>query len=383
MAVDNNSARSFVNRIINGYDSFCHRDIQNIPDIFNPQLEEELKENSLTYFAERFSNPPVVENSDPPQQMTAAKLDAEVVTQYKGSAPTLSHLVALTGMLDAPLQDPGLQQTQLRIIEALAQDHLQNKEGYELDPIASRMPSMDPLRIQICTVFGLLPSIAALKNPLAVQACNLIARLPLFSYERKKCFYAEVFQEVFSKCNIESKRKIINNLQPFEPVLNTWSAQFQRVLFKVEGICNRYTTQRYVKFGVSVAFGVGSYFAAHKVIILGGQFFASSIFTSFSAAVISRMPVVRVLDGAYARIAGMVVSVVMTLPARIFHIVYQRAFGPDAIVQMAISKQLEAKVLKGKCTAEEADKLLDGGMKAYQVWMYLVEQGPQKEFFVK
>ncbi len=377
MAIENYQARLFVNRIINGYDTFCHKDTPNIRDIFNPGLEGGLKENSLNYFLERFSNPPVVEK---------AELDAEVVAMYKESAPTLSHLFALTGMLDAPLQDPGLQQTQLRIIEAVAQDHLRNK-GYQLDPIASRMPSMDPFRIQMCNLFGLLPSVVALQNPLQVQACNLLGLLPSFSYKEKKWFYAEVFQEVFSRCNIESKKKIIEQLQCFDPVLNPWLAQFQRVVFKVEGICNRYITDKYVKIGVSIVFGVGSYFAAHKIITLAGQFFASSIFTSLSAALISRMPVVPVLAGACARIAG-VIAVVMTklvnaLPVRIFYIVYQRAFGPDAIVQMAISKRLEAKVSKNKCTAEEAKELLEGCMKAYQVWMYLVEQGPQKELFKK
>jgi hypothetical protein len=381
MAVDNHRARSFVNRIINGYDRFCHRDTPNIPDVFNPGLEEGLKENSLSYFAERFSNPPAV---------TAAELDAEVVALYKESAPTLSHMFALTGLLEAPVQDASLQQTQLRIIEAVAQDHLR-KKGYELDPIASRMPPMDPSRIQMCNLFGLLPSMGTLKNPLQVQACNLIGLLPLFSHKEKRCFYAEVFQEVFSRCCVKNKKEIIKRLQRFDPILNTWSAQLQRVCFKVEGICNRYITHRYVKFGVSVAFGIGSYFAMHKTIALAGQFFASSIFTSLSAAVISRMPVVPVLAGAYARIAGAVtyaVPALMTkllgaLPVRIFHIVYQRAFGTDAIVQMGISKQLEKKVSNKKCTAEEAKELLEGGMKAYQVWMYLVEQGPQKGLFAK
>ncbi len=419
MTAINPQARSFVNLIVSGYDSFCHKDIPNVPDIFNSGLED-LKESSLTLYAERFSNPPLVEKSGPPQEemtdaqleedavtkppqveksnppvpMTYAELDADVVAKYKESAPTLSHLFALTGMLDAPLQDRGLQKTQLRIIEALAQDHLRNTKGYELDPMASVMHSLS-----------------------ASQAVMQGESEPLPQFvDGKKRFYAQIFQEVFSKCNIKSKKEIIEQLQHFEPVLNTRDAQFQREVFKVERTFNDHFTDERVKCGVSIAVGVVSYFAVNKTIALAGQLFASPIFISFSTAVVGRMPavVVQISSGAYTRIADVVAYVVNTriyvylfhsgklvpfmitklLPLtswifypvstfanHVFGICYQRAFGPDALVQMAISKKLEAKVLKGKCDAVEAEELLDGGMKAYQIWMYLVEQGPQRGLF--
>ncbi len=57
-------------------------------------------------------------------------------------------------------------------------------------------------------------------------------------------------------------------------------------------------------------------------------------------------------------------------------ICYERAFGPSARVQVAIAESLK------KCKDPKVkQELLEEGMKAYQIWMYLVEQGPQKGLF--
>ncbi len=388
MAAVTNPARSFVNMIVSGYDKGCHRGSPNVPDIFNPGLEDGLKESSLSYFSERFSNPPRDMSSNPPKTLTVVELDAEVVTQYKQSAPTLSNLFALAGILDAPSQDPARQNIQSHIIEVLAQDHLRSKQGYALDPMASLM-----------LAFG--SSMA--------EMTNKPEPLPQF-VDGKRHFYAQIFQEVFSRCSVKSKRKIISRLQNFEPVLNTRSARFQRVVFKVEGTFNHYITNSYVKFGISIAFGVGSYFAVYKTIALAGQIFASPIFISFSSAVVSRMPVVvvQISSGAYTRIVEVVAYVVTTriygylfhsgklvplvvckivplmnwvfypvgtLAGRIQANCYERAFGPDARTQIALSESLK------ECTDKQKRELLEGGMKAYQVWMYLLEQGPEKGLF--
>jgi hypothetical protein len=179
------------------------------------------------------------------------------------------------------------------------------------------------------------------------------------------------------------------------------------VVFKVEGTFNYFLTNRYVKIGMSIAFGVVSYFAVYKMIAIAGQVFASPLFISFSTAVISRMPavVVQVSSGAYTRIVEVVAYVATTrIYGHIFHsgilmqlgicrqlpvmswvyapvgtfawhvlvFCYQRAFGPGARTQIAISRSLK------DCNAEQQKELLEGGMKAYQVWMYLMEQGPEK-----
>ncbi|HEY5234996.1 MAG TPA: hypothetical protein VIJ14_02360, partial [Rhabdochlamydiaceae bacterium] len=79
MAAVNIPARLFVNTIVSGYDTLCHRRTAKIPDIFNPQLEAGLKESSLQLFLENFSNPPLDRRFDPPPQMTDVQLDAQVV----------------------------------------------------------------------------------------------------------------------------------------------------------------------------------------------------------------------------------------------------------------------------------------------------------------
>jgi hypothetical protein len=388
MAAVSNPARSFVNMIVRGYDKGCHEGTPNIPDIFNPGLEDGLKENSLGYFSEKFSKPPEDMRSDPPRKMTIVELEAEVVTQYKQSAPTLSNLFALAGILDAPSQDPARQKIQSHIIEVLVQDHLRNKKDYALDPMALMVLAMGSSMAKLI---------------------NQPEPLPQFA-DGKRHFCAQIFQEVFSRCSVPSKRKIIRRLEKFESVLNTRSARLQRVVFKVEGTFNHYITNSYVKFGVSIAFGVVSYFAVYKMIALAGQVFASPIFISFSTAVISRMPVivVQISSGAYTRTVEVVAYVattriygvlfnsgklmqmvvcktlpvmswvyapVGTFASRIQGICYERMFGPDARTQIAIWKGLK------DCTDKQKKELLEGGMKAYQVWMYLMEQGPEKGLF--
>jgi len=355
-------ARSFVNTIVNGYD----HDVE-MHDIFNPELEDGIKESTLNYFSK-------------PEQITTAQFNKTVVSEYQQRAPTLSKRFALAGILDSPPEEPGEREAiKSQIIEALAQDHLQSK-GHELDPIASMISAVDPSLIQICKQVGFLPMILGLENPLAIQACSWISLLPAFSHDEKRCFYAQSFQEVFSQCSIEKKREIIEQLQHFESALNTWPARLQRMVFKVEGICNRYLTERNAKLVASVAFSIGCYFAAHKIVALAGRFFTSSIFISFSIAVTSRMPVIPGLNRVSPYIvkgATFVASGVLAgIPMHSFKIYYQRVFGFDAIVQMGIDQGLEAQVSKGECSAANAKELLDGGMKAYQIWMHLVEKGP-------
>ncbi|HEX4838914.1 MAG TPA: hypothetical protein VFU89_00550 [Rhabdochlamydiaceae bacterium] len=380
MAVTN-QARSCVNTIITAYDQCCHKDVPNITDIFNPRLERGLKETSLEFYAEKLKGSGL--------DFDYAKLEAEIVENYKESAPTLSFLFALAGILDSAIQDADQKKAQFlnsaraKIIEALAQDHLRNKKSYPLDPMGRVW-----LMIQ--------SSMAVIKG----QA----KPLPQFA-NGKRHFFAQIFQEVFIYCDLDSKKKIIQQLNHFEPVLNTRSARLQRIVFKVEGALNYHLTNRYVKFGVSIAFGFACYHAVYKMIALAGKVFASAAFNSI---VISRMPVfvVQILSGAYTRMMQAMAYVATTRPygllfnsgkivpyivcslvpmmgwiyAPVFAfsehmraIFYERLFGPDARTQVAIVENLE--------TYKEKHELLDGGMKVYQVWMYLMERGPQEGMF--
>jgi len=362
MTVVNSQARLFVMAVISRYDMLCHCNTAKMPDIFNPGFEEGLKDNSLDYFLERFSNPPQVAESDPPRQMTYAELNAEVVTQYKEHAPTLSHLFALAGILDAPSQDPDRQNIQSHIIEVLIDDHLRNKQDYAKDPMSS--------------------------------ATN------------RSHFYSQIFPEAYSGSSTETKEEIIDALKKIQPQfkdeLESYSSRLQRLVFKIEGAFNRIITNDVIKIGLSIALGIGSYFAVYKVIAISGVFFNSAIFARISSGVVSYMPVlvVQISSGAYNGLVGVVAYVASTrlygylyleklvplllsikpfvtkFALRVQATCYQWAFGPSAQVQMAIAKSL--KVCPDPNVAKE---LLEGGMKAYQIWMYLVEQGPQKGFF--
>jgi hypothetical protein len=383
-----NNARLFVNTIVSRYDTLCHPGTAKIPDIFNPGLDEGLKEESLDYFSERFSTPPAVVESDPPQPMTIAQLNEEVAILYKTTAPNLSNLLALTGMLDASLQEPARQKIQSHIVEVLVQDHLRNKQGYELDPMAAMMFDIGSLQA----------GWQGIPEPI-LQFAN-----------GKSHFYSQIFLETYGRSRVRNKKKIVALLENFQPQLESYSFRFQRLVFKIEGAFNRIITDKNVKFGFSVALGIGSYFAVNKMIALSGVFFNSAVFAQMSSGVVSYMPaqIVQISTGAYNRLVKMVVYAastrlygllfdsgksvpiiiikLMPLMAWVFYpvgtfagrlqaICYQWSFGPSARVQEAIAESLKT------CNPEDAKELLEEGMKAYQIWMHLVEQGPQKGLF--
>jgi len=382
-----NQARSCVNMIIKAYDKRCHADVPNIPDIFKPELEDGLKESSLELYAEELKGAGL--------GFDYARLEADIVKNYKESAPTLSSLFALAGILDSPTQAPDQKKAQFlnsaraKIIEALAQDHLRNKKSYPLDPMGWAM--------------GWVRSM--IQSPIAEIKGHA---KPLLQFANgKRHFFAQIFQEVFIHRNFAGKEKIIQQLNQFESVLNTRSARLQRIVFKVEGALNYYLTNRYVKFGVSIAFGFACYHSVYKMMALAGKVFASAAFNSI---VISRMPVfvVQIFNEAHPRIMqamayvattrpygllfnsgkavpflvrtavpvmGWIYTPVFTFSGHMQAIFYERLFGPDARTQVAIVKSLQ------KCTKQQKHGLLDGGMKAYQVWMYLMERGPQEGLF--
>ena len=290
MSVVNNSARLFVNTIVSEYDTLCHRETAKIPDVFNPHLETGLKESSLQLFSEKLSTAGT--------GFDQAKFNEEVVSAYKQSSPTLSHLFAITGILDTVPQASGkqntkdgeLQKVKNRVIEAVVQDHLRSKQDqYTLDPWATLMLSMS-------------------SEP-----------LPQFD-NGKSHFYSQIFLEVYSRSDVLTKRKIVDLLNGFQPQLETRLFKFQRVAFKIEGVFNSLITSRNVKFGLYLALSIGSLFFALdnvvklKVIAFAGGFFNSAAFAAMSSGVVRYMPVVvvQISNGAYTRIIGVVAYVVST-----------------------------------------------------------------------
>jgi hypothetical protein len=273
-------------------------------------------------------------------------------------------------------------------IEALAQAHLR-KVNYELDPLASFMSSNA----------ASMAYYASKPEP-----------IPQFT-EAKKHFFSQIFQEAYGKSDVEGKRRIIAQLAPFQPQLESRSFKNQRLMFKIESVFIRITKNPYAKAGLCVVIGVGSYLAINKLIPLAGQFFHSATFISLSSVVSSRMPVViiQISSGIHDRVIGLVAYVAgtrlywymfesgtivplvicwmqptmrwvyypaTTIANKIVMFVYARSFGPSARAQQAISESLES--LRDRA---EAHELLEGGMKAYQVWIDLVERGSQEGLF--
>jgi len=368
MSVVTNSARSFVNTMVKIYDDLHHTGVSNSQDIFT-EREVGLKESSLKMYSKQLE--------EAKWGFDYVALDSEIVKSYKESAPTLSQLFALAGILDGPSRDSdqkkaaSLDTTRSLIIEALAQDHLRNKKTYELDPIG------------LVRYYLMIP-MAELKGKTASP--------PQFA-NGKRHFYAQIFQEVFSHCDVQNKQKIIEQLPHFKTIWNTRSARLQRVVFKVEGVLNSYFTNKYVKVGVSIVFGYASYHAAKKTMAVAGQVLAF--------VVVSRVPdfVIQKFNGACAYIAttriymifanaglpqstaichfvpvmGWFYAPFFTLAGNVQAFCYERLFGPDARTQVAISESLKKET--------EKQKLLDDGMKVYQVWMYLMEHGAQEGAF--
>ncbi len=265
MAAISNPARLFVQTIVSGYDNLCHQDKLNIPDVFNPPLEAGLKESSLQLFSEKLSTAGM--------GFDQAKFNEEVVTAYKPSSPTLSHLFAITGILDTlpqaiGKQDARLQKAKNDVIEALAQDHLRNKEDYTLDPMASIVLLMS----------SPMAEMMGKPNPLSQFANG------------KSHFYSQIFLEAYCRSIVWNKRKIVALLIDFQPELASLSFRFQRVVFKIEGMFNDVIANRDLKFGVSIACGAGSYFLIYKVIALAGIVFNSAAFAGISSGVASYMP---------------------------------------------------------------------------------------------
>ena len=376
--------------IVHGYDKKCHPDAENIPDVFNPpNVIKKVNEWSLKSFSTRYANA-----KDP------AAVDAEVVEVYTASAPTLSLLFAYTGMLDAPFPDVNLQKAKERIVEPLVQDHLKKKK-IEKDFMAS----------------------------IAHQAAAMMGKPGPAFPNGKRHFYSQIFQEVYGNCTVRSKRKLIAKLKAFEPLLKSRPFWYQRLVFKVEGMFNRMITDKHVKIGVCVGIAAGFYLiATYALIPLAVQFFKSSLFTLMSADVVMPAAVVQILSGAYTGIVALIAFVassriylflfhsqigsfvgstglnylgrwlrptsiiageigsyifapIRTPAQKIGFLMYERTVGPDIRTQMAISAKLARQVEGNKCTAEEAKGLLDEGMKAYQIWMYLMEHGAQEGFF--
>jgi len=160
--------------IITAYDQRCHKDVQNIPDIFNPVLEKGLKEFSLGLYAEELKGAGLF--------FDYVGLEAQIVKGYKGYATTLSSLFALAGILDGPTQDADQKKAQLlnraraMIIEALAQDHLRSKKSYPLDPMGWAM--------------GWVKSM--IQSPMA-EIIGHAKPLPQFA-NGKRHFFAQIFQ---------------------------------------------------------------------------------------------------------------------------------------------------------------------------------------------
>jgi hypothetical protein len=233
--------------------------------------------------------------------------------------------------------------------------------------------------------------------------------------DAKRHFFSHIFQIAYGKSDDAGKIKIIAELAPFQAKLNSLSFRCQRVIFKIEGMLSNMSADDYVKIGVCVVIAATAFLSVKTLQPIAVQFFSSAAFTEPCLVFVNRLPVVMItaakeayqravyvvstrvfrfffINGLVERLVCMqipVLSPVYTVinlvdsPARTFasmtgFFFYNRSIGPDARAQEAISESLE-----DLDDRRVADQLLSEGMKAYQVWMYLVEEGPQQRLFVR
>jgi hypothetical protein len=228
----------------------------------------------------------------------------------------------------------------------------------------------------------------------------------------KRHFLSHIFQRAYGMSNVEEKRRIIAELAPFHAKLNSLSFRCQRVIFKIEGLLSG--ADDYVKIGICVVIAGAIYLSVNALQPIVVQFFSSATFTEPCLVLVGRLPIVliTIAKETYQRtvyvvstrvfkffirdsvqtivctaipalspvytVINLVTSPARTLAGMTGFFFYQRSVGPDARAEEAISESLEE--LDDR---KVADELLSEGMKAYQVWMYLVEEGPQQRLFAR
>ena len=420
-AITPQAARSFVNMIVNEYDNKHHSNVQaRVKDIFNfnPTIPEDVQ----IMFYERFGH---------------WSVSQEDKNNAFNQISCLANLFAQSGLLDPPLQDPlekkaapaaaaseqapkpdgaeipeqesklrkwekkreqeneesfiNLKKTQgeklrkekfenikdikEKAIEQLMQTHLR-QVSYELDPFGA-------------FEFG--------RASIIPYLLGRPAPAPIYGDVRRH-FFSQIFADVWSKASLDERNRIFEQMKPF--VDDTSS-----MMFKIDRVFNKVTQFRLVKLGLCLAAGAVAFLALSNLRLLAGQFVNSSIVTAGGSAVFNSLPVVviQISSGVYNRVAGVFAYVtgsswyqwklgpIQVFPAVICNVVpvmslvffpiqvitaltvvllYQRAFGADAKAQMTISKSLGDDPVQ-----------LEEAMKAYQVWMHLVEQGPEQGLF--
>ena len=409
-SISSPDARNFVNSVLCRYDLIYHRGSPQI-DVFNPEIQPALTEAGRGQLP---SHARGSEQSFSPLKSKVQQLPFHLQEYLSRSYKGMAQLFAFSGILDAPLPRPALpsyppekrqvvaefngqQSDKNGKIEALLQHILENGK-YPLDPVMQ-----------------------VLYTVMREQAKrNGVSPPPI--HEVRRHFFSHIFKKVYSISNVAHKRELIEMLKPFQDKLEERSFRMQRVLFRIEGIFIQITSNRYVGMGVKIGFtvviGFVSFLAVKKLLALSVLFFNSPTFAQSSSVLMSQLPVVVINYSRLAyhqaiKVADYVAStqvyeLMFSTPLARFMIPrffipqlqpiyflyslicwptwtvaqlvcfasYQRLFGPDARVQEAIARSLE-----GLENRAEAHELLAEGMKAYQVWMYLVEQGPQKGLF--
>lgn len=234
----------------------------------------------------------------------------------------------------------------------------------------------------------------------------------------KRLFFGHIFQEVYAKSDVEGKEKILALLKDYSTLLEKSEYVWERRLLSVEGKFSKLTTNPYFKIGASIAIGASLYLMIGYLIVpLAIQFFKSSVFVASSTFVLDMLPIVFV-EGASQAVSGIIGVTSYVASTRLYWLIFDynatipvflmnqfprfapflgsillarnpaligvligglllgRSHGLDVRVQDSITKSLEK--LKDR---EKAASLLEEGLKAYQVWMYLVQEGSTQNVF--
>jgi hypothetical protein len=241
---------------------------------------------------------------------------------------------------------------------------------------------------------------------------------------------SHMFATVFTAATPEAKVAIVKQLQSFDAKLNTYSFRFERKVLNIQRTIAAYTPkvsdERYkaiLHTFIAVAAGAGVYYVGTALQPRIVQFFvatavpqAQNLFHKYGSITvinlcekISQQTVVLVayvvnsrvyywlfgrFYGAIGQMAAYIVLAQLIPPIHVMKIfsfirasgvfsaiftgkfVYDSYFSPAA--------QFQQRLVRSLATTSESpakEKLLEEGLKAYQVWMYLMTEGAQQGLF--
>jgi hypothetical protein len=243
-------------------------------------------------------------------------------------------------------------------------------------------------------------------------------------YPRSQQLKSYVFQRAYCAADPDLKKEIIGRITPFSTEVNSFASSTERLIIKIlEKIQRVFPKESFARFGACIVAGVTLSWIGPQLQAFLSKFFAQIVFPQAqrllhqygSITIIhlyekgcsyGMVAVAKIVNshfyhytcvngwtsmiflGIVGRCVPYASPVLSTIEFIRFPVwtwatytpyyIYDLCFHPAVLAQREIAQSLEG--LKVKDPAK-AQTLLEEGMKAYQVWMYLMTEGPHRELF--